>query len=558
MSLAESRPGSDAPPASSAAAPFRYAIFRNVWLANLWSQFGGMIQSVGAAWMMMSIADSPVMVSLVQASTTLPVMMLALAAGALADTFDRRKILIAAQVFMLVVSTLLALAAYLGLITPWLLLLFTFLIGCGAALNGPAWQASVGEMVPREVLPSAVALNSMGFNVARSLGPAVGGMIVAAAGAAAAFATNAVSYIGLIAVLARWRAPFEQDSLPREKLGPAMMAGIRYAAMSPNIRTVLLRSFVFGLGAGAVPALMPLIARDLVGGGPLTYGLLLGAFGIGAIGGAISTARLRERISNETIVRAAMLGFAVAAAVSSVSTSLPLTMAALTLGGMGWVLALATFNVTVQMSAPRWVVARALALYQMAAFGGMAGGSWLWGAVTETAGLPTALLGSAAVLLGCIALGLRFGLPQTEALNLDPLGRWSEPDITLPIKPRSGPVVITIEYRIREQDVAAFLTAMAERRRIRLRDGARHWQLLRDLEDTELWVERYDSPTWIEYVRHNQRITQADADVGARLRALDQGTETKHVRRLIERQPGMLSSGAREMAAPLTDPSRQS
>ncbi|MGS1018360.1 MFS transporter [Allosphingosinicella humi] len=558
MPLAESRPGSDAPPASSAAAPFRYAIFRNVWLANLWSQFGGMIQSVGAAWMMMSIADSPVMVSLVQASTTLPVMMLALAAGALADTFDRRKILIAAQVFMLVVSTLLALAAYLGLITPWLLLLFTFLIGCGAALNGPAWQASVGEMVPREVLPSAVALNSMGFNVARSLGPAVGGMIVAAAGAAAAFATNAVSYIGLIAVLARWRAPFEQDSLPREKLGPAMMAGVRYVAMSPNIRSVLLRSFVFGLGAGAVPALMPLIARDLVGGGPLTYGLLLGAFGIGAVGGAIFTARLRERISNETIARGAMLGFAVAAAVSSVSTSLPLTMAALTLGGMGWVLALATFNVTVQMSAPRWVVARALALYQMAAFGGMAGGSWLWGAVTETAGLPTALLGSAAVLLGCIALGLRFGLPQTEALNLDPLGRWSEPDITLPIKPRSGPVVITIEYRIREQDVGPFLAAMAERRRIRLRDGARHWQLLRDLEDTELWVERYDSPTWIEYVRHNQRITQADADVGARLRALDQGTETKHVRRLIERQPGMLSSGAREMAAPLTDPSRQS
>jgi hypothetical protein len=194
----------------------------------------------------------------------------------------------------------------------------------------------------------------------------------------------------------------------------------------------------------------------------------------------------------------------------------------------------------------------------MAAFGGMAGGSWLWGAVTETAGLPTALLGSAAVLLVCIAIGLRFGLPQTEALNLDPLGRWSEPDITLPIEPRSGPVVITIEYRIREHDVGPFLAAMAERRRIRLRDGARHWQLLRVLEDTELWVERYDSPTWIEYVRHNQRITQADADVGARLRALDQGTETKHVRRLIARQPGMLSSGAREMAAPLTDPSRQS
>lgn len=558
MAVADSLPANEAAPASGATAPFRYAIFRNVWFANLWSQFGGLIQSVGAAWMMMSIADSPVMVSLVQASTTLPIMILALAAGALADTFDRRKILIAAQIFMLVVSTLLAVAAYVGLITPWLLLLFTFLIGCGAALNGPAWQASVGEMVPREVLPTAVALNSMGFNVARSVGPAVGGMIVAAAGAAAAFATNAVSYVGLIFVLARWRAPFKDDPLPREKLGPAMMAGVRYVAMSPNIRSVLLRSFVFGLGAGAVPALMPLIARDLVGGGPLTYGLLLGAFGVGAVGGAISTARLRTRVSNESIARGAMLGFAVAAAVSSVSNSLGLTMAALTLGGMGWVLALATFNVTVQLSAPRWVVARALALYQMAAFGGMAGGSWLWGAVTAEAGLPAALIGSAGVLLGCIAVGFRFGLPQTEALNLDPLGRWSEPDITLPIKPRSGPVVITIEYRIREQDVAAFLAAMADRRRIRRRDGARHWQLLRDLEDPELWVERYDSPTWVEYVRHNQRITQADAEIGARIRALDQGTGRKHVRRLIERQPGVLSSGAREMAAPLTDPYRQS
>jgi len=543
---------------ASALSPFRHAVFRDVWLANLGSQFGGLIQAVGASWLMLSIAESAEMVTLVQASTTLPIVLFALMAGAIADSFDRRTVMIAAQIFMLLVSAALALCAYLQLITPWLLLLLTFLIGCGAAFNGPAWQASVAEMVPRQYLPSAVALNSMGFNIARSAGPAVGGLIVAAAGAAAAFAVNTLSYIGIIVVLARWRRPPEPRLLPRERLGMAIRAGVRYVTMSPNIKFTLVRGLVFGAGASALVALLPLVAKDLVGGDSVTYGLLLGAFGAGAVGGALIAHRLRLSLSNEAIVRVASLAFAVAVAATAVSKRLPLTMAAQLVCGAGWVLVLATFNVTVQTSAPRWVAGRALSLYQMAIFAGMAGGSWLWGVVTGELGLTTALLISVFVLLGCGGLGLRFALPQTEDLKLNLLERWKEPEIALQIEPRSGPVVITIEYRIREDDVLDFLAAMGERKRIRRRDGARHWSLLRDLSEPDLWIERYDSPTWLDYVRQNQRITEDDAAVWDRIRNLHQGPDRPHVRRMIERQTSSPPPRARELTEPLADPSHQS
>lgn len=553
---ARAEPG---PTRVSTLAPFRHSVFRDVWIANVASQFGGLIQSVGAAWMMTSISSSAQLVTLVQSSTALPIVLFALAAGALADNFDRRRLMIGAQVFMLVVSALLAFVAYAGLITPGLLLLFTFLIGCGAAFNGPAWQASVGEMVPRADLPSAVALNSMGFNIARSVGPAVGGAIVAAAGAAAAFAVNAVSYIGLIFVLGRWRPAREQRILPRERLGMAMAAGLRYVAMSPNIGRVQIRTALFGFASSSALALMPLIARDLLGGGPLVYGFLLGGFGAGAVAGALASGRLRGSLSTENLVRVSMAGFGLAAIVAALSPFLLLTMAALAVAGAGWVLALSTFNVTVQMSAPRWVLGRALALYQMATFAGMAAGSWLWGALAEETSVSAALLISAAGQVAGIALGLRIGLPRVEALNLDPLRRWREPEVALDILPRSGPVVVTIEYRIREEDVPEFMTVMADRRRIRRRDGARRWTLLRDLADPGIWIERYHSPTWLDYVRQNQRMTQEDAATGERLRALHAGPNPPVVHRMIEREPGAHPSHepqARQFAAPLTDPSQ--
>ncbi len=520
----------------TALSPLRYPVFRGVWTASLLSNLGGLIQAVGAAWLMLSIAPSADMVALVQASVALPIVLLSVIAGAAADNLDRRKVMLGAQLFMLAVSVALAACAWSGLITPWLLLLFTFMIGCGMAFNAPAWQASVGDMVPRPELPGAVALNSMGFNIARSAGPAIGGAIVAAAGAAAAFAVNAASYVALIVVLARWRPPPNPQPLPRETLGIAVAAGIRYVAMSPAIRTVLARSAVFCIGASAVLALMPLVAKFRVDGGPLTYGLLLGAFGVGAVAGAVANARLRRAWSTESIVRWASLGFAVAAAVAGLSTQLLATMAVLLLAGAGWMLALATFNVSVQLSAPRWVVARALSLYQVAAFGGIAAGSWLWGEAAAAVGVSVALLASSAVMLACAAFGLWLPLAPDEELNLDLLRRWKEPSTVVPVEPRTGPVVVTIEYVIRQDDIGEFLAAMAERRRIRRRDGARNWRLLRDLADPCLWIERYETPTWLDYVRHNSRMTHHDAVIPERLRALHRGSHAPRVRRMIERQ----------------------
>jgi len=540
------------------AAPFTVPIFREVWVANLASNFGGLIQSVGASWMMVSLASSPKFVALVQASTTLPIMLLSLWAGAVADNLDRRLVMLWAQSFMLVVSAGLALCAWLGLLSPWLLLGFTFLIGCGTAFNGPAWQASVGDMVPRPVLPGAIALNSMGFNIARSVGPAIGGLIVAAAGAATAFLANAISYLGLIVVLARWRPDTPPRLLPRERLGDAMGAGLRYVAMSPNLRIVMLRAGLFGVAASALPALMPLVARDLVGGGALTYGVLLGAFGIGAVGGALASGWLRHRLSTERVVLIGALALALGAAATAVSPFIAGTLIALLLAGAGWVLALSTFNVTVQMASPRWVVGRALAVYQMAAFGGMAAGSWGFGLIAEDRDVTVALLAAAMVQIAGALLGFRAPLPQVDALNLDPLSGWTEPETAVAIESRSGPVVVTIEYRIAQKDIVTFLRVMGERGRIRRRDGARHWTLLRDLGDPLLWVERYHVPTWLDYVRHNQRRTHADADNSAQIAALHEGPAPPVVHRMIERQTGSLpftrAPGAREMSGPMTDP----
>jgi MFS family permease len=529
-------PESSPDAATSPFVPFRQPIFRAVWLASLVSNFGGLIQAVAASWLMATIAPSPVMVALVQASTTLPVMLFSLPAGAISDNYDRRHIMLIAQGFMFAASTALAVLALFGLIGPWPLLACTFLIGCGTALNNPAWQSSVGDMVPRADIPAATILNSASFNLARSVGPALGGVIVATAGAATAFVINALSYVTLIAVLARWRPVRPQRLLPRETMGIAMSAGLRYVAMSPNLLSVMLRGLVFGLGGIVILALLPLIARDFIRGGPVTFGILLGGFGIGAIVGALLSARLRSVLTTEALVRATFVVFASAAALAALSPSLWLTLLALSAAGACWVLTLSTFNAIVQLSAPRWVVGRALSLYQMATFGGMAGGSWMWGWVTLHFSTDRALLVAAGTLLVGAALGLRFPLPPLTALNLDPLSRWREPQIAVDIESRSGPIIVTVEYLIHDEDVFAFLAVMSERRRIRRRDGARQWTLLRDLGRAELWIERYESPTWVEYVRHNQRVTHADAEIGDRIRALHRGAEPPLARRLIERQ----------------------
>ncbi|MCB1610092.1 MAG: MFS transporter, partial [Xanthomonadales bacterium] len=500
--------------------PLKIPIFRNVWWATLISNFGGLIQSVGAAWLMLEMTRQADMVALVQTSTALPIALFSLLGGAIADGLDRRRVMLAAQLFMLLVSAALALCAWLELLSPWLLLGFTFLLGCGAALNAPAWQASVQDMVSRPQVSAAVGLNSMGFNLARSTGPAIGGAIVAFAGAAVAFAINALSYLGLIAVLWRWRPTPEPRLLPRERLASAMAAGLRYVRLSPAIRVVLLRSAIFGLGASAAPALLPLVAERLGSGSALVYGVLLGAFGLGAVVAALASTRLRERMATESIVRLSSAGCALALAIAAYSSLFVVTALAVFAAGVGWVLALSTFNVTVQLSAPRWVVARVLALYQMAAFAGLAGGSWLWGWLARSSGLDSALIGAAAALLISALVGWLLPLAPAADRDLDPLRQYREPETAVPVQPRTGPVVITVEWIIDEEDIVPFLHAMAERRRIRRRDGAHRWALLRDLHEPRTWIERFKCATWLDYLRHNSRVTKDDAAIFERLRAL--------------------------------------
>ncbi len=517
-------------------APFKNETFRTIWIASLASNFGGLIQAVGAAWMMTSISSSQDMVALVQSSTTLPIMLFSLIAGALADNFNRRSLMLTAQLFMLVVSIALTVCAYLDLLTPWLLLCFTFLLGCGVALNNPAWQASVGDIVSREMLPQAVTLNSVGFNITRSVGPAIGGAVVAAAGAAAAFALNATSYVALMYALLRWKPERRDDTLPRETLLRALSAGLGYVSMSPNILNVLFRGMLFGFSASAILALLPIVARDLVSGGPLTYGIMLGCFGVGAIGGAMSNARLREKLTSERIVQFSFVGFAASSAVIALSSNTALTAIVLIVPGACWVLALSLFNTTVQLSAPRWVVGRALSFYQTTTFGGMAVGSWIWGVGAENLGVSVSLsLASLAMLVGGLA-GLKNPLPQFNDVDLSPLNKFNEPMLRLDLQPRSGPIVLQIDYEIGEDDIPEFLALMARRRRVRIRDGARQWALMRDLEHPEIWTESYHTATWADYVRHNRRRLQIDEEIWDAIRKLHRGVEGPRVHRMIERQ----------------------
>tara|TARA_R110002049_G_scaffold188402_2_gene356844 strand:+ start:51450 stop:53024 length:1575 start_codon:yes stop_codon:yes gene_type:complete len=507
-----------------------------LWIAALASNFGGLVQAVGAAWLMTSLSDSQNMVALVQGSVALPIMIFSLLAGVFADNFDRRRVMLIAQGFMFVVSVALTFMAFEGWLSPWLLLAFTFLIGCGTALHNPSWQATMGDIVSREELPSAVSLNSMGFNLMRSVGPAAGGAIVALAGAAAAFAVNALSYVAIILALLRWKAPERDTRLPREPMGSAFAAGLRYVAMSPNLMRVILRGFWFGLAAIALLALLPVVVRETLNATAFVYGVMLGCFGLGAVAGALANAGLRARFSNEILARGGFVGFAVSCIVLGLSEFTVISGAGLMLAGACWVLALSMFNVTIQLSTPRWVVGRVIALYQTGTFGGMAAGSLIWGATADRMGADTALLAASALLVLGALIGRHLPLPEFSGLDLDPLNRFKEPATRFDLNYRSGPVLVMVDYEIAQDDVPEFLAAMSLRRRVRIRDGAQQWALLRDLHLPEHWSESYHVPTWGEYVRHNERRTNADAELSDRIRRLHRGPGGPTVHRMIERQ----------------------
>ena len=528
---------------SATLAPFEHRAFALFWWASLASSFGSMIQTVGASWLMATIAPSPNQVALVQTANALPYFFLSLFAGALADTRDRRAIMLVSQVMALLASVALAVVALAGSITPSLLLGLTFLIGCGAALFAPAWQASIGDQVPRAQIAPAVMANAVGFNLARSVGPAIGGVIVAAIGAAAAFIVNAVSYIGIIATLLWWRPKRLPSDLPPEPLGAAMAAGLRYVSLSPHLLAILLRCALYTIPIAAVPALMPIVARDLLGGGAATFGMLLGGFGVGAMLGALSSATLRHRFSSDTLLRILSALACVAMIGIGQSRWAPATLLAHVLAGSVWTLAFANFNIAVQLSSPRWVTGRMLATYQTIAFASMALGSWCWGEFASAMGLREALTTAGFASLVSLAAARWLPIAMEQLGSLDPRARVELSPPSVEIHSASGPIVVVIEYRVPPENALEFAAVINEVGRIRRRDGARAWSICQDIDAIELWIERFESPTWLDYLRWRTRPTQSDQAVRERLARLIVG-EHGNVRRLVVRPPGAHPLGA--------------
>ena len=519
-------------------APLRYTVFRRIWLASLLSNLGLLIQGVGAAWAMTQMAASADKVALVQTALMLPIMLISMPAGAIADMYDRRIVTLISLAIALTGATALTVLAWLELITPETLLAFCFVVGSGNALFGPAWQSSVSEQVPPEALPSAVALNGISYNIARSFGPAVGGVIVASLGAVAAFACNAVLYLPLLVVLLLWRRNTETSRLPREKLNRAMVSGFRYITNSPPIKIVLLRTLVMGLIGGAVMALMPLVARDLLHGGAQTYGIMLGAFGMGAVIGALNISEIRSRLSGEAAVRTCALLMGVAIAIVAVSKQPVITAAALVVAGAVWMLAIALFNIGVQLSAPRWVAGRSLAAFQASIAGGIAIGSWCWGRITDLGGVETALLISAGLMLLSPLLGIWLRMPPVGARNEDATVALADPEVRLQLTARSGPLVVEIEYRVAQDKARAFHNVMQDVQLSRQRNGAYGWSIARDIADPELWTERYHCPTWFDYLRQRNRSTQSERALHQQAIDFHIGTDPVRIRRMLERPFG--------------------
>lgn len=515
-----------------------YPVFRRIWGASLFSNFGQLIQSVSAAWAMTELTGKADMVALVQTATFLPMMLFALSAGAIADTYDRRKVAMVAINIALVSAAAMTVMAWAGLLRPVLILVFTFFIGTGIALFGPSWQASVSEQVPPTSVPAAISLNSISYNIARSFGPAIGGMIVAVAGAAAGFLANAVFFLPMLIVLFLWKRVHEPSRLPPERLNRAVVSGVRYVIHSPKIRVVIVRTIITGTLGCAFQALMPLVARDLLHGDARTYGLLLGAFGIGAVIGAFAMNSLRERFTYESIVQTTSVTLGVAMLGVAFSPSALLTVAALVLGGSSWMISITIYNIGVQTVLPRWVSGRALAAYQTAIAGGIAVGAWFWGHVAQTFGVSTGLgvAGVCCILSASAAIWLR--LPNAPDPAEDAAVMLAEPQVDLDLTSRSGPIVVEIVYNVPRYRARAFYSIMQEVQLIRQRNGGYGWSIARDIGSPELWTERFHCPTWLDYLRQRNRSTQAEREMIDRANAFHEGKAPPLVRRMLDRPYG--------------------
>ncbi|MDC8013554.1 MFS transporter [Tahibacter soli] len=519
-------------PAAGAFAPLRQTTFAVLWVATVLGNTGTFMRDVASAWLMTGLSPSPTAVALVQTAAALPVFLLAIPAGVLADILDRRRFLIFSQLWLAAVSaTLFALAAS-GRLTVEALIALTFAGGIGAALSAPSWQAIVPELVPRPELKSAVALNSLGVNIARAIGPAAGGLALAHFGAGVVYGADVASYVVVIAALVWWRRPRRGADDLSERFVGAFRAGLRYARNSRELHVVLLRAAMFFAFASSAWALLPLVARQMLGGGAGFYGVLLGAVGIGAIAGAIGLPRLRAKLDADGLMLAASL---VAAGVLGALASSPpqwLAIALLFALGVAWIVALTTLAGVTQSVLPNWVRGRGLAIYLMVFNGAMAAGSLVWGLVAQRCGLAaTLLIGGAGLALAALALH-RVALPAGEA-DLEPAHHLPDPLVAVPVEHDRGPVMVTIEYRVAHADQPAFLSLLRRLAQGRRRDGAYQWGVAEDAADPERIVEWFLVESWAEHLRQHERASAADADLAAEARRFHIGAEPPLVRHLL-------------------------
>lgn len=516
--------------------PLARPLFRWLWIASFGSNVGTWMQNVAAAWLMTELSASALMVALVQAATNLPMFILALPAGALADIVDRRRLLLAAQGWMLLVTAALAALTFAGSITSWGLLAMTFLLGLGSALNAPAWQATTPELVPREEVPAAVALNGVSMNVARAIGPALGGLLVAAAGAAAAFFFNALTFLGVLFVLGRWRRPRETSTLPAERFLGAMRAGIRFVLHAPAFQAVLVRAAAFVIGGSSLLALLPVLLKQDPSLGAGHYGILLGCFGAGAVISALLISGPFRRLNADATVTGGTIGLAASTLAIAWVSYYPARCVLLVLAGAAWLAPLTRLNAAAQAEVPRWVRARALALYLVIFYGGMAAGSILWGFAADRAGPSLALTAATAwMLLGLLA-ALRFHLPEGEGPDLDPSRHWPEMAAVPGLELEQGPVLVTVEYRIDPARAGEFQDALRPLGRTRLRDGALRWDVFQDVANPGSTIEVFLVESLVEHLRQHERVTEADRIVQVRVRAFHVGDEEPVVRHLLAGQ----------------------
>jgi predicted MFS family arabinose efflux permease len=530
-------------PLPRAFTPLRHRAFRALWLAALASNIGLWIQSAAAGWMMTMLDPRPLMVSLVQVAAMLPVFLLALPGGAVADIVDRRRFLIGVQGWVLGMGLLLALLTALDAVGPWGLLFFTFLIGAGSALTWPAWSATTPELVPREDLVSAIALNGISFNLARAVGPAIGGLALGLAGPEAAFALNAATFLVLILALIAWqREPGAASRLPKEHLLSAMRAGLRFVSASPAMHAAIIRACVFFFFAAAIWGLFPLLVRDRLGLGPEAFGLLLGVVGVGAVAAGFLLPWLRAKLDRGAMVFWASLLAAAAMGALAVATHWLPAVVALAVYGGAWIAAGSTLSAAAQLAAPAWVRARAIAIHQLSFFGCMAVGSAMAGWLGDWIGVgPTlAALAAGAAVAAVAVRRWRLDLPTPPAaMPANPLPRPGAPAAALSelLAEDSGRVLQVVRYRIDPARRDAFLAVMREVRGVRLRGGASQWRLYEDVADPDRWVELWAVESWHEHLREQARLSEADRGVLARAAALHAGDEPAEAARFLNVQP---------------------